>query len=97
MIHLIFTGGTISMQRDAAAGGKVPSLDGKALVNLAPGLPELAPLTIDDWGRYPACHMDQAKLWELREHVRRVAAGSKGSTPPSGLVIRHAADSIEES
>jgi hypothetical protein len=24
MIHLLFTGGTISMQRDAAAGGNIP-------------------------------------------------------------------------
>ena len=96
MIHLIFTGGTISMQRDAAAGGKIPSLDGKALVKMAPGLSELAPLKIDDWGRYPACHMDQAKLWELREHVRSVAAGSKASTAPSGIVITHGTDTIEE-
>ena len=96
MIHLIFTGGTISMQRDAAAGGKVPTLDGKALVKLAPGLRELAPLVIDDWGRYPACHMDQAKLWELREHVRSVATGSNGSTPPAGIVITHGTDTIEE-
>src|SRR5262245_37305968 len=96
MIHLIFTGGTISMQRDAAAGGKVPTLDGNDLVNLAPGLRELAPLKIDNWGRYPACHMDQAKLWELREHVRSVATGSNGSTPPAGIVITHGTDTIEE-
>src|SRR4029453_5874701 len=96
MIHLIFTGGTISMQRDAAAGGKVPSLDGRALVNMAPELPGLAPLKIDDWGRYPACHMDQAKLWELREHVRSVATGPKAPRPPSGILITHGTDTIEE-
>jgi L-asparaginase len=95
-VRLIFTGGTISMQRDAAAGGKVPTLDGNDLVGLAPGLRELAPLKIDDWGRYPACHMDQAKLWELREHVRGVATRSKGSTPPAGIVITHGTDTIEE-
>src|SRR5262245_52507825 len=84
------------MQRDAAAGGKVPVLDGSVLVNLAPGLRDLAPLKIDDWGRYPACHMDQAKLWELREHVRSVATGSNGSPPPAGIVITHGTDTIEE-
>src|SRR4030095_5992862 len=96
MIHLIFTGGTISMQRDAAAGGKVPSLDGRALVNMAPELPGLEPLKIDDWVRYPARHMDQSKLSELREHVRNVATGAKASRPPSGIVITHGTDTIEE-
>ena len=95
MIHLIFTGGTISMQRDERAGGNVPALDGAALVERTPGLRDLGPIVIDDWGRYPACHMDQAKLWELREHVRRVAAGELGAVP-QGIVIAHGTDTIEE-
>jgi L-asparaginase len=65
-------------------------------VSLAPGLRDLASLKIDDWGRYPACHMDQAKLWELREHVRSVASGADASTPPAGIVITHGTDTIEE-
>ena len=46
MIHLLFTGGTISMQRDAAAGGNVPAHGGEALVSLAPGLERIAPFRI---------------------------------------------------
>ena len=38
MIHLLFTGGTISMQRDPVAGGNVPSHGGEALVGFASGL-----------------------------------------------------------
>ena len=34
MIHLLFTGGTISMHRDSAAGGNVPAHGGEALVGL---------------------------------------------------------------
>ena len=96
MIHLIFTGGTISMQRDERAGGNVPALDGAALVHRAPALQRMGPLHIDDWGRYPACHMDQAKLWELRNHVQRVGAGGHGSRAPEGIVITHGTDTLEE-
>ena len=37
MIRLVCTGGTISMQPDAQAGGLVPALGGEALVQLAGG------------------------------------------------------------
>ena len=55
MIHILFTGGTISMQRDAAAGGNVPAHDGEALLRLAPGIERIAPVRIEDWARLPAC------------------------------------------
>ena len=35
MIHLLFTGGTISMHRDASAGGNVPAHGGEELVEAA--------------------------------------------------------------
>jgi len=95
MIHLLFTGGTISMTRDERAGGNVPTHGGATLVGTAPGLAEVAPYRIDDWGRYPACHMGPAKLWELRNRVRAVASGEMGE-PPSGIVITHGTDTIEE-
>ncbi|HTS89494.1 MAG TPA: asparaginase domain-containing protein, partial [Gemmatimonadales bacterium] len=88
MIHLIFTGGTISMQRDERAGGNVPAHGGEALVALAPGLRDLGPLRIDDWGRYPAAHMGPAKLWELRNHVERVIRTER----PAGIVLTHGTD-----
>ena len=33
-VALIFTGGTISMRPDAAAGGNVPTLDGASILAL---------------------------------------------------------------
>ena len=92
MIHLLFTGGTISMQRDDAAGGNVPAHGGEALVALAPGIERIAPLVIEDWARLPACHMDQARLWALRERVRAIAAAGEAA----GVVITHGTDILEE-
>ena len=99
MIHLLFTGGTISMQRDERAGGNVPTHGGAALAALAPELPDVAAFRIDDWGRYPACHMGLPKLWELREHVRAVSGGEgyPAGEAPQGIVIAHGTDTIEDS
>lgn len=92
MIHLLFTGGTISMQRSAEAGGAVPALDGAALVGLAPGLGAVGPLTVEDWGRFPASHMGLDRLWALRNRVAEIAAGAA----VSGIVITHGTDTLEE-
>ena len=92
MIHILFTGGTISMQRDASAGGNVPAHGGEALLRLAPGIERLAPLRIEDWARMPACHFDQERLWALRERVRQLAASGE----VAGIVITHGTDILEE-
>jgi L-asparaginase len=92
MIHILFTGGTISMQRDAAAGGNVPAHSGEALVRLAPGIERMAPYRIEDWARMPACHFDHDRLWAMRERVREVAQSGE----VSGIVITHGTDILEE-
>ncbi len=92
MIHLLFTGGTISMRRDEAAGGNVPTHGGEALVGLAPELERVAPFRIENWARLPACHLGPDKLWALRERVREVAESGE----VAGIVITHGTDTIEE-
>jgi L-asparaginase len=92
MIHLLFTGGTISMHRDVAAGGNVPALGGEALVSLAPGIDRIAPFRIEDWARVPACHLGPDRLWALRERVREIA----GSGEVTGIVVTHGTDILEE-
>ena len=92
MIHILFTGGTISMQRDAAAGGNVPAHSGEALMRLAPDIERIAQVRIEDWARMPACHFDQARLWALRERVRALAASGE----VAGVVITHGTDILEE-
>ncbi|HET7600304.1 MAG TPA: asparaginase [Gemmatimonadales bacterium] len=97
-IHLLFTGGTISMQRDAAAGGNVPAHGGAALVALAPELRRVAPFQVEDWARMPACHLDQERLWALRERIRAIQDGEglAGAARPRGIVVTHGTDVLEE-
>ncbi len=92
LIHLLFTGGTISMQHDAAAGGNVPAHAGEALVGLVPGLDRIAPFRIENWAKLPACHLGPDRLWALRERVREISEGGQ----VSGIVVTHGTDTIEE-
>jgi L-asparaginase len=92
MIHLLFTGGTISMRRDPAAGGNVPIHGGEALVGFAKGLERISPYRIENWAMVPACHLGPDRLWALRERVREIAeAGGV-----RGIVITHGTDTLEE-
>ena len=93
MIVLVFTGGTISMRYDSAAGGAIPALAGKDILDLVPQLNEIADLEIDEFGAFPGPHMSIDRMWELRErietHVRR--------RDVEGIVVTHGTDSLEES
>src|SRR5918994_2726235 len=92
MIHLLFTGGTISMRRDEQAGGNVPAHGGEALVKFTAGLDRISPYRIENWARLPACHLGPDRLWALRERVRVVAR----SNEVTGIVITHGTDILEE-
>lgn len=92
MIHLLFTGGTISMHRDPAAGGNVPAHAGEALVRFAGGLDRISPYRIENWAMTPASHLGPERLWSLRERVCRIAASGE----VSGIVIAHGTDTMEE-
>jgi L-asparaginase len=92
MIHLLFTGGTISMHRDPVAGGNVPTHGGEALVEFAEGLEVVSSYRIENWAMVPACHLGPDRLWALRERVRQIAE----SEEVAGIVITHGTDTIEE-
>jgi L-asparaginase len=98
MIHLVFTGGTISMQRDPAAGGNVPAHGGEALVEFAPELRRIGPFRIENWARMPACHFGPERIWALRERIRAIQAGTEFAAEerPTGIVITHGTDTLEE-
>lgn len=93
MIVLVFTGGTISMRHDPAAGGAVPVLAGRDILKLVPQLSDIAELEIDDFGAFPGPHMTTERMWDLRNRV----AGHVRRSEVEGVVITHGTDSLEES
>jgi L-asparaginase len=93
MIVLLFTGGTISMRHDPALGGAVPTLKGRDILALAPGIDKLAQLEIDDWGAYPGPHMTVERMWALRQRIVDHLARSD----VDGIVVTHGTDALEES
>ena len=70
---MVFTGGTISMVANAEAGGKVPTLDGAAILARAPGIDAIAELELVDLGRTPASHFTFDKLFEIDRLVEVMA------------------------
>ncbi|HET9426450.1 MAG TPA: asparaginase [Gemmatimonadaceae bacterium] len=93
MIVLVFTGGTISMRHDATAGGAIPSLRGREILDLAPGIDRYAQLEIDDWGAFPGPHMTVERIWALRARLLHHLARPE----VDGIVVTHGTDSLEES
>ena len=73
-VAVLFTGGTISMLVDPVAGGKVPTLDGAAILARVPGIHDLADLVPIDLGRTPASHFSFPKLFEIAGEIRRCQA-----------------------
>jgi L-asparaginase len=89
---MLFTGGTISMVADPAAGGKVPKLDGAAILARAPGIEAIAEPVIIDLGRTPASHFTFPKLFEIAREIRRWQADPS----TDGVVVVQGTDVIEE-
>jgi len=89
---MLFTGGTISMVADATAGGKVPTLDGAAILARAPGIEDIAEIVPIDLGRTPASHFSFPKLFEIASEIRRCQA----DPAIDGVVVVQGTDVIEE-
>jgi L-asparaginase len=77
---------------DPEAGGKVPTLDGAAILARAPGIEDIAELVPIDHGRTPASHFTFPKLFEIGSEIRRC------QEDPSihGVVVVQGTDVIEE-
>lgn len=91
-LGVVFTGGTIAMRFDEAAGGPVPSLDGDALLAATPGAAEVAQLEAVDWGLVPASHLGWAEVLELA----RLLQGLLDRPDIDGAVLVQGTDTIEE-
>src|SRR6185503_3515876 len=80
------------MTVDAAAGGKVPTLDGAAILARAPGIESIADLEVIDLGRTPASHFTFPKLFQIAGEIRRCQA----DRAIDGVVLVQGTDVIEE-
>ena len=93
MIHLLATGGTIAMQRNATAGGNIPALDGRELLAMVGDLGTTHEINIEDWERLPGVHRGPIEVWAMRERAYDIVSGPEA---PAGLVITHGTDTLEE-
>jgi L-asparaginase len=93
MIALVFTGGTISMRHDAEAGGAVPALSGREILEATRGIGDVAEVSVEEWGRFPGPHMTIERMWALRKRVAELLARDD----VAGVVVTHGTDSLEES
>jgi L-asparaginase len=91
-VTIVFTGGTISMRADAAAGGRVPTLDGAALLALVPGLDAIAGIVAIDRGLTPASHFAFPALFGIADAVRE----AQDDPSIDGVVVVQGTDTIEE-
>jgi L-asparaginase len=91
-IPVVFTGGTISMHHDPAAGGNVPALDGPAILARTPGLDAIAQVEAIDRGLTPASHFTFGTLIEIAGQLRERLADPR----VDGAVVVQGTDTIEE-
>ena len=93
MIVILFTGGTISMRHDAAAGGAIPSLSAREILAATRGIEEVAEVEVEEWGAFPGPHMTVERMWALRGRIAELLQRED----VQGVVVTHGTDTIEES
>jgi L-asparaginase len=91
-VAVVFTGGTISMRPDPAAGGNVPTLRGEEILELTPGLDDIADVVAIDRGLTPASHFGWPDLFAIGADVRAALA----DPAIDGAVVVQGTDTIEE-
>jgi len=91
-VAVIFTGGTISMRPDAAAGGNVPALDGAGILALAPRAASAAEIETIDWGMVSASHLTFGQVLD----IARLLAAQTARPDIDGVVVVQGTDAIEE-
>jgi L-asparaginase len=91
-VHVLFTGGTISMRIDPDTGGAVPALSGEEIVARVQGLRKEARLSLEDYARLPGPHVTPHWMWRLRDRV----AALLQDPALDGVVVTHGTDTLEE-
>jgi L-asparaginase len=91
-VHVLFTGGTISMRVDPGTGAAMPALSGEEIVAKVPGLKKEAHLTLEDYARLPGPQVTPHWMWRLKDRVSAVLA----DPGVDGVVLTHGTDTLEE-
>jgi L-asparaginase len=91
-VHVLFTGGTISMRIDPATGAAVPALTGEEIVARVHGLRKEARLSLEDYARLPGPHVTPHWMWRLRARIVELLADDS----IDGIVVTHGTDTLEE-
>lgn len=91
-VHVLFTGGTISMRIDPETGAAVPALSGDEIVAHVSGLKREARLTLEDYARLPGPHVTPHWMWRLRSRVQALCDDPE----IAGVVLAHGTDTLEE-
>jgi L-asparaginase len=91
-VHVMFTGGTISMKIDPLTAAAVPALSGRDIVAQVPGLRKAARLTLEDYAQLPGPHVSPRWMWSVKERIEAHLADPR----IDGLVVTHGTDTIEE-
>src|SRR6266545_7364227 len=89
-VVIVFTGGTISMGFDPAAGGPVPMLSGAEIIARVPGLDNYALVKSIDYARLPGPHMTPARMLELARCIETQLA----DRDVHGVVVTHGTDTL---
>src|SRR4051794_17099650 len=91
-VAIVFTGGTISMRPDLAAGGNIPALDGAGILALSPDVAQIADVEVIDWGTVPASHLRMDQVLS----IARLVDQQLRRDDVDGVVVVQGTDSIEE-
>lgn len=91
-IAAFFTGGTISMKVDPEAGGAIPALSGREILERIPQIASTAQVEVHDVGRWPGPHVTPQRMLNLAKQVEVELADSS----VLGAIITHGTDTLEE-
>jgi len=91
-VHVLFTGGTISMRIDPRTGAAVPALSGDEILSHVSGLKREAHVSLEDYARLPGPHVTPHWMWRLRARVQALVDDPE----VAGVVLAHGTDTLEE-
>ena len=89
-VAVVTTGGTIASRVDET-GAAVPVVSGAELLDLVPGLDEVAAVELVDFAQVPSWNLEPEMLLELARRADELLLGGAG-----GVVVTQGTDTLEE-